>query len=136
MVGLYFRGVFLEGLIIEENFAFQNGLGVGNKINLIKQLKTANPNNPALPRDCQPLIWLIIGGLLANWRFGGLVFGGAYNFTVLLWNASISHSSGKTAKYIVFQCKVPLNRVAKGGGGLLEPWSPKFLLWSREPHDF
>ena len=105
MVGLYFRGVFLEGLIIEENFAFQNGLGVGNKINLIKQLKTANPDNPALPRDCQPLIWLIIGGLFANWRFGGLVFGGAYHLRYYYGMHRYLTAAGKQRNILCFNAK-------------------------------
>ena len=64
----YFWGsLFSEGLIIERNFAFQNGLGL--------TIKTASTNSP----------WAYIReGLLSEGfvrlRFGGLIFGRAYFF--------------------------------------------------------
>ena len=57
--------LFLEGLIIGRNFAFQNGLGL--------TIKTASTNSPwAYIRE-----GLLLEGFLRP-RFGGLIFGRAY----------------------------------------------------------
>ena len=74
--GLIFQeSLFLEGLIVQRNFAFQNGLGLTIKTaqikdykNSLKQLKTASTNSP----------WAYIQeGLLSEGflrlRFGGLL---------------------------------------------------------------
>ena len=65
LLGLFSGSLFLEGLIIGRNFAFQNGLGL--------TIKTASINSP----------WAYIWeGLLSEGfvrlRFGGLIFGRAY----------------------------------------------------------
>ena len=71
----YFRGsLFSEGLIIEGNFAFQNGLDL--------TMKTASTNSPW----AYVLEGLLLEGYLCL-RLGGLTFGGGgggyyRNFTV------------------------------------------------------
>ena len=89
LLGLFSGQLIWEGLITGGNFAFQNCLDLTVKTaqdyeNILKQLKTANPNGP----------WAYIWeGLLwkkyLRLRFGGLIFGRAYfiiffnrNFTV------------------------------------------------------
>ena len=71
LLGLFSGNLFSEGLIIERNFAFQNGLGL--------TVKTANSNFPLA------YIWegLLLEGCL-HLRLGGLIFGRAYyrNFMV------------------------------------------------------
>ena len=77
----YFRGrLFLEGLIIGRNFAFQNGLDL--------TIKTASTNSS----------WAYIReGLLSEGhlrlKFGRVIFGRAYywNFTVCDWTETISY---------------------------------------------
>ena len=77
-------GLFLEGLVIGRNFAFQNELGLTMKQpetlrKQPEQLKTASTNSPwAYIRE-----GLLLEGFL-RLRFGGLIFGRAYFWGGLL----------------------------------------------------
>ena len=75
LLGLFSGSLFLEGLIIGRNFAFQNELGLTKKRPKIlqKQPKTAERASGGLREG------LLSEGFL-RLTFGGLIFGRAYFF--------------------------------------------------------